>query len=280
MAALEFMAGVASLSKQAIVLSVVPMALGYLLYRPGSRVLRLVPVLLFTSYLAANAYVEFARTQVLEGRSIGARLALARTYGSREEGAERSPGIAYGWWARLNYANAQTFAMSEFDEGRPGASFRLAAIAWIPRLIWKDKPIIESGVDFYNRLTGQSGVAFGIGYFGEAYWNGGWLFVVLTAVALGWIFSLITSWILKEMEMRNLWVLPIALLWMRSGMRADGWSHTEIVGPGVFTLLCVALLRYWQTGSPSYRPLPLTPTRRQKRSLEPANKPASEQQPT
>jgi hypothetical protein len=86
---------------------------------------------------------------------------------------------------------------------------------------------------------------FGIGFFCEAYWNGGWLAVILCSAAIGWLFAMITRVLGEELLLGNLWALPFALLWVRGGAQVDGWMHTEIVGPAVFTLIGILAMRYW-----------------------------------
>ena len=147
------------------------------------------------------------------------------------------------WWARFYYSNAQVFAIQEYDAGRPGDSLMLALIAPIPRLLWHDKPAIESGYDFYRRLTGSNTSSFGIGFFVEAYWNGGWLAVILCSIMLGWLLGAVTVSLAAQQAVGNLWALPLAFLWIRIGSRVDGWVHTEIAGPAIFTLLFLGLIR-------------------------------------
>jgi hypothetical protein len=166
--------------------------------------------------------------------------------------------------------------MEQYDEGQPGSSLRLALIAWVPRALWPSKPIIESGVDLHEKMTGHSGPSFGIGWFAEAYWNGGWTMVIFISAGIGVLFAFLEAAIIKAVRTGKLWILPVGLLWIRSGLRSDGWVHTEIVGPAVFTLLYLELLHFWQPGSAPSRPKPVASTSRQKKLLKPANKPASE----
>ena len=263
MLTIEVLAAIATFSKLAIVLSMLPCVLGYLLYRPSVRALRSVPLLLAIIYTASHYFVSFSRKSPLAERSVSARLAVARAYlGTEQQRQEFEQSEAL--WVRLNYANLQNFAMNEYDEGNPGGSLKLATVAWIPRLVWKNKPIIESGTDFYRRLTGTTGVAFGMGLFAEAYWNGGWLAVVLCSLGVGCVFRWTSSGIVEGMASGNEWILPIALLWVRSGLRPDGWLHTEIVGPVVFTFLYLAVLNFWGPRKAVVSPRPRTARNRQK----------------
>lgn len=243
MLVLDVIGGVLTFSKMSILLAVIPCIFGYLLYRPKRQSLSWIPVFLAIVYMASHSFVSFVRGNAMDHNSIWGRLEMTQSFlESEEESGLKEEEQA--WWSRLNYANTQTFAMFDYDVGTPGDSLMLALIAPIPRVLWPDKPIIESGREFYRRLTGRDTATFGIGFFAEAYWNGGWLAVVLTSCAIGWLFGKITLVIASEQAAGNLWILPIALLWIRGGARVDGWIHTEIVGPAVFTLLYILLMRY------------------------------------
>jgi hypothetical protein len=242
MLALDVVGGVLTFSKMSILLSVLPCFFGYFLYRPKQPPLGWILVVLVIVYMASHSFVSFVRGNGMYYNSLSGRIQIAESYfGSKDESGLVDEDQA--WWTRLNYANNQAFALYEYDGGTPGDSLKLALIAPIPRVLWPDKPFIESGRDFYRKLTGGDSATFGIGFFVEAYWNGGWLAVVLTSCAIGWFFGKITLVIGAEQGLGNLWILPIALLWIRSGARVDGWIHTEIVGPAAFTLLYVLMMR-------------------------------------
>ncbi|MFM7179948.1 MAG: hypothetical protein ACKO2G_00495 [Verrucomicrobiales bacterium] len=246
---LDVVGGALTFSKMSILLAVVPCIFGYLLYRPKRQALQWIPVVLAIVYLASHSFVSFVRENVMDQSSIWGRLEMAQSYFESEEeaGLEEED---QAWWTRLNYANVQAFTMVEYDEGAPGDSLMLALIAPIPRVLWPDKPFIESGRELYRRLTGRDTATFGVGFFSEAYWNGGWLAVVLTSCAIGWLFGKLTLVFRAEQTGGNLWILPIALLWIRGGARVDGWIHTEIVGPVMFTLLYILMMRYF-LGAPA-----------------------------
>ena len=253
MLALDMAAAMTTFSKVAILLAVLPCVFGYLLYRPGVRSLRWIIVFLFAVYLASNSYATYCRSHGL-GRSntVSSRVNLARSYfDPNEKLEEKIDAQTQNWWSRLNYANAQTFAMKEYNEGSPGNSFAKSWMVPIPRILWPSKPIIESGADFYKKLTGGETASFGIGFFAEGYWNGGWLYVILGSMAIGWVFGAVTLLITQEHAVGNVWVLPVALLWIKSGGRVDGWVNVEIVGPAFYTLIYVGLMRFWLPSKPT-----------------------------
>ena len=246
---LDVVAALGTFGKMPIVLSVMPCLLGYMLYRPGVKSLLWVPIILFFTYLAGNSYVTYCRANGWGGDTMATRIETAKSYfTSGQDAKQKEYEQSQNWWSRLNYANNQTFVMQDYKEGSPGNSFELALYAPIPRFLWPGKPIIESGYELYHRLTGGETASFGIGFFVEAYWNGGWLYVILSSLVVGWILGTITLVIAKEQSIENYWVLPIALLWIKSGCGVSGWIHTEIVGPGVFTIIYIGLMRYFSLG--------------------------------
>ena len=262
---LDVAAAMTTFSKFAILLAMLPCIFGYLYYRPGVQSLRWIIVFLFAAYLASNSYVTYCRSHGfdLPNNTVSSRVNLARSYfDASQKSEEKQDAQTQNWWSRLNYANAQTFAMKEYNEGSPGNSFAMSWMVPIPRIFWPDKPIIESGSDFYEKLTGATTASFGLGYFAECYWNGSWLYVVLGSMVIGWVFGTVTLLITKEQAAGNLWILPIALLWIRSGGRADGWINVEIVGPVFYTLIFVGLMRFWLPGTP-------TPFQKRRRRQQP-----------
>src|SRR5205085_3379954 len=68
-----------------------------------------------------------------------------------------------GWWHRLCYASSQALAMDLYDRGRPGDSFGLVVYGWVPRFLWRDKPVITPGADFSEIALGHRGTHTGIG---------------------------------------------------------------------------------------------------------------------
>ena len=259
MVAFEVGCGLLVFSKAAILQSVFPLVFGFLNQKQRGLRNPLPLCLLAMVYLGASYYVDFARRQQLTNYLVRERASVVSSFGEAKDKLDVDDS-RFAWWGRINYANTQTFVIQNYDQGYPGNSMRLGLIAWVPRVVWPNKPIIESGVDLHERMTGNRGPSFGVGFFCEAYWNGGWTFVILVGGGLGWLFATFGAEIIKGVRNGNLWILPLALLWIRSGLRSDGWLHTEIIGPAVFTLLYLTLLRFWQLGPASPRRRSIAPT--------------------
>ena len=99
----------------------------------------------------------------------------------------------------------------------------------IPRILWPDKPLIAPGSEFDTIFRGyiaQSSLA--IGFIAEAYWNLGWLGVLLISAMIG----LEIGWFTRR------WHLFCQEGWSYSGIFFMGplvlqqslWVETNIVG--------------------------------------------------
>lgn len=147
------------------------------------------------------------------------------------------------WWIRLSYANVQTFAINLYDNGRPGDTFGLVIYGPIPRFLWPDKPILTPGLDF-SELAGQGRTSHtGIGVFGEAYWNGGWLFVVLSCSYIGVLFAWLSRSALSAQARSEWLLLPCAFLGIQAGAAITDWFATAYVNGMLLYLVYYLLIR-------------------------------------
>ena len=87
---------------------------------------------------------------------------------------------------RFTIAPFEAHFIGLYDSGAPGDSLRNFFNVLVPRAIWPDKPIISPGAEFDGIFRGyfvQSSLA--IGFIAEAYWNLGWLGVILISAMIG-----------------------------------------------------------------------------------------------
>ncbi len=100
--------------------------------------------------------------------------------------------------SRLNQNDLAGKAWRHLELGRVGfangETLLIAAIAWVPRILWPGKPVTGGGGDLVSRFTGQrfaDGTSVGAGQVLEFYVNFGWagLFVgfLLFGIALRWM---------------------------------------------------------------------------------------------
>lgn len=139
---------------------------------------------------------------------------------------------------RFSYANVGSFVVSLRDSGQTGATYKNAAAIFIPRALWKDKPIItDDARQLSYQLTGNWNNSIAPGIPPEAYWNGGWLGVVLIASLVGVV---IAFWSLYNLsvQLNAAWHLfPVVLLGVRMGSRFDGFFVSDVLGPLAFGLV-------------------------------------------
>jgi hypothetical protein len=148
-----------------------------------------------------------------------------------------------GGWGRLCYTNPEIACMQLYDSGIVGDSFAFALYNWIPRFLWHDKPIMTLGEDFTILLSGRAGICTGAGVFGEAYWNGGWLMVVLACGYIGVLYAWLSRTALKVVAHSEWVFLPCAFLGITMGLRIDDWFAPTFVSGILLYLVYYAVIR-------------------------------------
>jgi hypothetical protein len=168
------------------------------------------------------------RYQSLMGAPLEERLGILRAFYSGDRLAETGEDIQSSV-ARICYLYVATFAMANYDAGKPGFSLGNFFAIFIPRFLWPDKPIMtDIGIEFNVLANGSATSASGPGLFAEAYWNFGWFGIPILIVPLGVIlllFGRYAMWILNT----GRWAyFPLVLLLMRTGLRVDGFFTVDV----------------------------------------------------
>jgi len=141
-------------------------------------------------------------------------------------------------WMRLSFVNAGTFVINQYDHGMPGNSYRYLPIVWIPRIIYPDKPIItDVGRELSYAANGNYNSSSSAGLAAEAYWNGGWLYVIAVAIFLALLFGLWTIYSYEVIQRKAWHLFFIVLIGMRMAIRVDGAFVSDIVGPIALVVL-------------------------------------------
>ena len=238
-------------SKMESLITILMFFLGWYIARPRLRLLLLVGSVGIVFYLAMAPFVVAMREQLadapVEEHGYEARIALLSKY---LFGSDTRQAAAFGgdeaqiWWFRLNYANAQTFAMTEYDTGKPGDTFDNVLLSFVPRFVWPEKPQISTGKEFNEMICGSDESSSGPGVFAEAYWNGGWPIVVLTCIYVGGLFSLFTWFTLRAMTRYDFRWLPGAFVGVFiGGQIVDLFVLTYVTMIGVTALYYLAISR-------------------------------------
>jgi len=128
-------------------------------------------------------------------------------------------------WIRINYTSQQAFAMEQYDLGLPGKSFGNVMWAFVPRILYPDKPIITLGEEFTNLANGRASGSGGTspGAFGEGYWNEGWFGVVIVCSLLGFLLSVVTQYSNTVIDKNKFHYFPLIIIMLKIGYRIDDW---------------------------------------------------------
>ncbi len=200
----------------------------------------------FSMYLAVKPIVSWSRVQIGLKHGYDVPVPLEERFDIAKRGLELwsmgrlSEEHHGGWWTRFSYASVQTIAMNLYDNGRPGESFGLAVYGLVPRFIWPDKPTITPGADFSEIYSGTRTTQTGMGVFGEAYWNGGWPFVVFSCCYIGVLFAWLSRTALVMLARSEWLLLPCAFMGIQSGFQITSWFASTYVNG-----IVLYLAYYW-----------------------------------
>lgn len=141
-------------------------------------------------------------------------------------------------WMRLSFVNAGTFVINQYDHGMPGNSYRYLGVVWIPRAIYPEKPIItDVGRELSYAANGNYNSSSSAGLAAEAYWNGGWPYLIGVAIFLALVFGLWTIYSYEVIQRKAWHLFFIVLIGMRMAIRVDGAFVSDIVGPIALVIL-------------------------------------------
>jgi hypothetical protein len=140
----------------------------------------------------------------------------------------------YKVWSRLDYTPWEESMMSQFDAGDTGTTYRYILWNFVPRIVYPEKPILAIGQEIGYRIQGiEQESSFAGTVYGEMYWNGGWISVILSSAIYGLILGLISRvnlWLFS----RNTWpALLIGLYGMIYGFTVDTHFSVDVIGQSV-----------------------------------------------
>jgi hypothetical protein len=151
---------------------------------------------------------------------------------------------AQGAMSRFSYVNAATMVVAWYDLGRPGNTFENALAAFVPRLLWPDKPDISgSGRELYTEATGNVGTSISPGLPAEVYWNFGWWGIPLLMLPLGVVLAVLAHAGTRIMAQERWLYLPVVLMSIQVGTRIDGSYVGDYIGAPVTIGVMYLLLR-------------------------------------
>ncbi|MBI1295524.1 hypothetical protein GC175_11270 [bacterium] len=234
-----------SLSKQAILEVVIILVLAATLIGVRIKQILVVALLVAVIYISfLSPFVTFAREEFrahgLQSLS-DAYIALTEFFGEQTGNGSHSY-EAQQWWSRLNYANAQTFSIRAYNLGYQGSTYEQIPYVFIPRILFPGKPALTTGTYFNYLVNGNPDSASSPTVFAEAFWNGGWLYVVLTAIYLGGIYYAFEAYAVKQLTAFRFQYLPIIWMGITMGYRHDGWFVPTFLSAVVIAIVLHFLL--------------------------------------
>lgn len=148
------------------------------------------------------------------------------------------------WWQRLNYAQVQAAVMNLYDEGNPGKTYSLIPWTFVPRVLFPAKPAFDSGGQAREAIFGfRDSTSIGVTVYGEAYWNGGWPFVFISALIYGFFLITVTVACLWLFGSGRLSAWPLGFLGILYGFTVNNSFATAATGG--FIIILYLLITYY-----------------------------------
>jgi len=147
-------------------------------------------------------------------------------------------------WMRFVQAPAQAAAIQYRADGDSGDSFELLKWAFVPRLIYPDKPIITPGVDYQMRLTGTDiGGSASPGYWADGFWNHGWYGVVIVSFVLSIFFAWFTQFNVQSIATGSLYLFPLMFMGIKMAYRVEDWFASGTINTLPFMIIVYFVCR-------------------------------------
>lgn len=225
--------------KSIVILSVILPALGAYVGHRNLRKLSYWVVVTITLYLIASPIVTYgrltiqARTGSIYQATITERFEILGNFiidaDSRNSTLQDD---RQNGWARLSYAGQQAFAMREYQSGNTFDSISQIWIVFIPRFIWPNKPAgIGPGKRFFYYATGRENNRSSVTIYGDAYWNFGWIGLILLGLSVGYAFGRFSEYAYYWLRTDQVIYYPVLLAGIDICMRGlNSWIINGVVG--------------------------------------------------
>ena len=238
----ETIIGILAMTKFVALMPSVMIGLGYVFHRPNLFRMTIFGSVIMTTFVFMAPIITYARevNQVYYAGDpkISEVVDIYSGYfGSSKKVSSGDEDYQTGWM-RLSYTNAGSFAISQFDHGMPGNSYRYLPIVFIPRIIYPSKPFItDVSREFSYAANGNYDSSSSPGIAAEAYWNMGWTGVFIVAIFLGIMIPLWSGYCILVIH-RDAWHLFfVVLVCMRVAVRTDGALVADFIGSLGFAVL-------------------------------------------
>lgn len=140
----------------------------------------------------------------------------------------------------------QSYLIHEYQEGRPGESLSDFWIALVPRYLWPEKPEVTAvATRLYAKVfAAEETSALAPTYTAEAYWNLGWVGVVMVSVILGlelgWLSRMWLDFMGGQATRLGILVFAVPVLYM--AFWVETWFVPTYVGGFVTLFLLIKLV--------------------------------------
>jgi hypothetical protein len=240
--------GLMQFAKTAAVFPLVMLAMGVIYARPKVKVLATSFFAIGIFYLMIAPIVTYSRSVLVDTYGVGAaasapeRIKIIGSYTPERE-KEINNKEVQGGWARLSYVNSGTFAINEYDAGRPGKTLGYALIVFVPRFMYPNKPVITDIARQFNAsVNNNAESASSPGIAPELYWNGGWPMLIAGSMLIGILLSAISTYSVVVMKNDAYHLLFVVLIGLRMGTRMDGFLVPDLIGPISYLVIGHAVL--------------------------------------
>jgi hypothetical protein len=234
---LEMLIGILEFNKTEVLLVLMMFLFAFLRRRVTLMRLGMVAAGVVLCFLSIIPLVDYGRVQIcLRYTCAGGMVDLSERLdillSKLSDDAPVADSEVSGAQVRISYTNQAVFAVRRRDSGFAGDTLSNALAIFVPRFLWPEKPsLTEMAMEFNYGATGNSASASSPGLFAEAYWDFGWLGLVLLMIPLGLILAFISCRAIVVVN-RGQWLyFPVVLLGVRIGFRTDGYFVPDVAGP-------------------------------------------------
>lgn len=230
---LELLTSFLTFSKQAFLLIFILAFLGkFLAHRRITILLTMACVVSFV-FITIKPIVSDARIELRKDSygvaSLSKRLAIIQKVLRKEDDDWEDYGG--NWWTRICYAHVQAFTMERYELGLPGNTYSNILYTFVPRLLWPEKPNMSLvGLEFTELVSGHRASSTGLGVFGEAYWNLGYMGVGLIGFYIGILFLILSQATISFIFRQDWYFLPLVFFGIKIGLSVDRWFVSSYVG--------------------------------------------------
>lgn len=222
-------------NKQAFFVVLLTVFLGTYLARPNWKMIVGAGFLVALAWLVVVPITNAVRHDLSlgGGGTLAERLETAKSaFDAEREAAFSQQDRLKPWWTRLCYTTAQGFCLDQYDRGDPGDTVGWRYLYWtvVPRVLVADKPKMNLGQMFNELVLGNPYSQSAPGFFGEAYWCGGWWMALAASVYVGTLFAGITHLVVRCLFLADYRWLPLVWQGIIMGLRPDDWFVATYVG--------------------------------------------------